>query len=104
MQAAWSLFLGAAVLAVGTAFLTPAVFAAIFSRVPASQRGSAAGTASVFLDLGFSGGPVVFGLVAAAGNIPGAFAAGAALAAGGGALLAFRPAPGAPLAADAGAT
>lgn len=95
-SAAWSLFLGATVLAVGTAFLTPAVFAAVFSRVPESQRGSAAGTTSVFLDLGFSGGPVVFGLVAAAGGIPGAFVAGAALAAGGGALLASRPAPGYP--------
>jgi MFS family permease len=103
-SAAWSLFLGATVLAVGAAFLTPAVFAAVFSRVAASQRGSAAGTASAFLDLGFSGGPVVFGLVAAASSIPGAFVAGAALAAAGGALLVSRPAPGAPLPADAGAT
>ena len=102
VPAAWTLFLGAAVLAVGTAFLTPAIFAAIFSRVPESQRGSAAGTASVFLDLGFSGGPVVFGLVAAATSIPGAFVAGAAVAAGGSALLASRPAPGA-LPADTGA-
>ena len=102
VPAAWTLFLGVAVLAVGTAFLTPAIFAAIFSRVPESQRGSAAGTASVFLDLGFSGGPVVFGLVAAATSIPGAFVAGAAVAAGGGALLASRPAPGA-LPADTGA-
>ena len=71
VPAAWGLFVGAAVLAVGTAFLTPAVFAAIFSRVSESQRGSAAGTASVFIDLGFSGGPVLFGLVAAASTIPG---------------------------------
>jgi MFS family permease len=103
-SAAWNLFLGATVLAVGTAFLTPAVFAAVFSRVPASQRGSAAGTTSAFLDLGFSGGPVVFGLVAAASSIPGAFIAGAGLAAGGGVLLAVRPAPGAALPADAGTT
>src|SRR4051794_28852651 len=103
-SAAWSLFLGATVLAVGAAFLTPAVFAAVFSRVTASQRGSAAGTASAFLDLGFSGGPVVFGLVAAASSIPGAFVAGAALAAAGGALLASRPAPGAPLPAGAEAS
>jgi MFS family permease len=93
-SAVWSLFLGAMVLAVGTAFLTPAVFAAVFSRVPASQRGSAAGTTSAFLDLGFSGGPVVFGLVAAASSIPGTFIAGAGLAAGGGVLLAARPTPG----------
>jgi MFS family permease len=103
-SAAWNLFLGATVLAVGTAFLTPAVFAAVFNRVPASQRGSAAGTASVFLDLGFSAGPVVFGLVAAASSIPAAFIVGAALAAGGGALLATLPAPGAALPAVAGTT
>jgi MFS family permease len=103
-SAAWNLFLGATVLGVGTAFLTPAIFAAVFSRVPASQRGSAAGTASVFLDLGFSGGPVVFGLVAAASSIPAAFLAGAALAAVGGALLAARTVPGPALPADAGTT
>jgi MFS family permease len=97
VAAAWGLFVGATVLAVGTAFLTPAVFAAIFSRVPESQRGSAAGTASVFIDLGFSGGPVLFGLVAAASTIPGAFVAGACLAVAGATLLAFRWAPTAPL-------
>ena len=100
VPAAWGLFVGATVLAAGTAFLTPAVFAAIFSRVPESQRGSAAGTASVFIDLGFSGGPVVFGLVAAASAIPGAFVAGAALAVAGGALLASRPAADAALTGD----
>jgi MFS family permease len=41
--AAWTLLVGSAVLAVGVAFLTPAVFAAIFTLVPASDRGSAAG-------------------------------------------------------------
>jgi MFS family permease len=90
---AWGLFLGVAVLAVGSAFLTPAVFAAIFSRVPPSQRGSAAGTASVFIDLGFSGGPVILGLVAAASSIPAAFLTAAALTAGGAVLLATRPTP-----------
>ena len=45
VPAKWSLFAGATLLAIGTAFLTPAVFADIFSRVPPSQRGSAAGTA-----------------------------------------------------------
>ena len=100
----WSLFAGAALLGVGTAFLTPAVFAAIFSRVPPSQRGSAAGTASVFIDLGFSGGPVILGLVAAASSIPVAFLTAAVLAAAGVVLLASRPIPRAPVPAgpDAG--
>jgi MFS family permease len=85
------------VLAVGSAFLTPAVFAAIFSHVPPSQRGSAAGTASVFIDLGFTGGPVILGLVAAAGSIPAAFLTAAALTVGGAVLLVSRPTPGAPV-------
>jgi MFS family permease len=101
LPSAWSLLLGAAVLGVGVAFLTPAVFAAVFSRVPASERGSAAGTASLFIDLGFSGGPLIFGLVAAASSIPVAFLTGAALAAGGGVLLAFRAVPRAPTPAGA---
>ena len=102
--AACGLLLGAAVLGGGVAFLTPAVFAAVFSRVSAEERGSAAGTASTFIDLGFSGGPLIFGFVAAASSIPVAFVAGAALAVGGGALLAFRSVPGTPTAAPAGGT
>ena len=38
------------------------------------------GTASLFLDLAFGGGPMMLGLVAAAAGIPAAFAAGAAIA------------------------
>jgi MFS family permease len=102
VPAAWGVFVGAAVLAVGSAFLTPAVFAAIFSRVPPSQRGSAAGTASVFIDLGFSGGPIILGLVAAASSLPAAFLAAAGLTAAGAALLAARPTPGAPVTTDPG--
>jgi MFS family permease len=84
---AWALFLGAALLGVGAALLTPAVFAAIFGRVPAAERGSAAGTAGVFIDLGFSGGPVALGVVAGAASIPVGFVAGAVLTAAGGVLL-----------------
>src|SRR5919205_1273786 len=97
VPAAWSLFAGATLLAIGTAFLTPAVFAAIFSRVPPTQRGSAAGTASVFIDLGLGGGPVVLGLIAAASGIPTAFLTAAGLAAGGVVLLASRPIPRTPV-------
>jgi MFS family permease len=99
---AWALVVGAAVLGIGTAFLTPAVFAAVFSRVPATERGSAAGTASVFIDLGFSGGPVLFGTVAAASSIPAAFVAAAVLTASGAALLVSRPTPAGPLRTDPG--
>jgi predicted MFS family arabinose efflux permease len=82
---------GAAVLGVGVAFLTPAIFAAIFGIVPAHERGAAAGTATVFIDLGFGGGPLLLGLVAAAGGIPLAFASAAALTAAAVPLLLTAP-------------
>jgi predicted MFS family arabinose efflux permease len=84
------LVLGSALLALGVAFTTPAVFAAIFARVPASERGAASGTASLFIDLGFGGGPMVLGIVAGSAGIPAAFlvaALVAAIGAGGSALL-----------------
>jgi MFS family permease len=90
VPAAWGILSGAVLLAVGTAFLTPAVFAAVFSSVPPSERGSAAGTTSVFIDLGLGGGPLVLGLVAASSGFGGAFVAGAALTAAGAALLLGR--------------
>jgi len=93
VPAAWSLLVGSAVLAVGVAFLTPAVFAVIFTLVPASQRGSAAGTASVFIDLGLGGGPILLGLVAAGRGIPAAFLVAAVLTAVGAGLLLSRPTP-----------
>jgi predicted MFS family arabinose efflux permease len=74
------LLVGAVVLAVGVAFVTPAVFAAVFATVPANERGSAAATVSVFIDLGLGVGPMLLGLVAAGAGIPAAFAV-AALAA-----------------------
>jgi len=67
------LVVGAAILAAGVAFITPAFFAAIIARVNPSQRGSALGTASVFLDLAFGAGPVLLGLVASVAGIPAAF-------------------------------
>ncbi len=78
---------GTVVLALGVAFLTPAIFAAVFSSVPAHERGSAAGTTTIFIDLGFGGGPLLLGLIAASGGIPIAFVVAAAVTAAGGALL-----------------
>ena len=60
---------GTVVLALGVAFLTPAIFAAVFGSVPAHERGSAAGTTTIFIDLGFGGGPLLLGLIAARGGI-----------------------------------
>jgi predicted MFS family arabinose efflux permease len=86
------LFLGAGILAVGVAFTTPAFFSAALARVSPHERGAAMGTMSVSIDLAFGAGPIVFGLVAAAGGIPAAFLVGAALAMAGavGALVALR--------------
>jgi hypothetical protein len=47
----------------------------------------------MFIDLGLGGGPLVLGLIAAAGGIPAAFLAAAGLAAAGAVLLASRPMP-----------
>lgn len=67
-------------IAAGVAFMTPALFAATFANVPPRERGLASGTASLFIDLGFTGGPFVAGLVAAAQGFPAAFVVSAAIA------------------------
>ncbi|MGQ0607817.1 MAG: MFS transporter [Chloroflexota bacterium] len=86
------LLVGITLLAIGVAFMTPALFAATFARVAPSERGAASGTTTLFIDLGFGGGPLVIGLVAAAGGIPVAFGVGAAIALAGaaGALVVPR--------------
>jgi predicted MFS family arabinose efflux permease len=84
LMAAWQepagLYTGAALLAVGIAFLTPAFFRVMMGRLPPSQRGTAAASFSVFVDVGLGGGPILFGLLTRTGGIPGALAATAGLA------------------------
>jgi predicted MFS family arabinose efflux permease len=72
--------LGAAVMGLGIAFSTPALFAAIFARAGSGERGAASATASAFLDLGIGGGPILLGLVARTFGIPAAFGVGACVA------------------------
>jgi MFS family permease len=79
---------GTIVLALGVAFVTPAVFALVFNTVPAAERGSAAATTSVFIDLGLSGGPILLGVVAATTSLPTSFLLAAVLPAAGSLLLA----------------
>ncbi len=81
------LMTGTVILAVATAFLTPAIFAAVFSAVPATERGSAAATTSIFIDVGLGAGPVFLGLAAAASSVPAAFLLTAALPIAGGSML-----------------
>lgn len=82
---------GAVVLGLGVALLTPAIFAAIFARVEPARRGGAAATASIFIDLGLSIGPIMMGLVVRQLGFTIGFAAGAAIALVG-ALVVLRPA------------
>ena len=71
---------GAILLALGVTFSTPAFFTAVFATARPSERGAASGTASACIDIGLGGGPIMLGVVAAAGGIPVAFAVGAAVA------------------------
>ena len=83
------LFAGAAMMAVGVAFVTPAFFAAIARGLDPSERGAAFGTVSIFLDLAFGGGPVVLGLIVGAASIPTAFLLAALIPATGSVATAF---------------
>lgn len=74
------LLVGALLLAIGMAFVTPAIFAATLSRVVAAERGSALATVSVFIDLAFGAGPIIVGFVAGFAGIPAGFAAVGAIA------------------------
>ncbi len=74
------LLAGTAVVGAGVAFVTPAMFAAVFARIPAAERGAAAGTQSLFIDLGFTAGPFAVGFVAASAGAPAAFAVAGAIA------------------------
>lgn len=88
------MYAGVCVMAVGVAFCTPAFFSAIFATAGPSERGAAAGTASIFLDLGIGLGPILLGVVADSAGIPWAFGAASAIALVGAAvtlLVARRP-------------
>ncbi|HEX5994209.1 MAG TPA: MFS transporter [Jiangellales bacterium] len=73
------LIAGSVTLALGITFSTPAFFTAVFATAAPAERGAASGTASACMDLGLGGGPILLGIVAHAGGIPAAFAAGAAV-------------------------
>ena len=74
------LLAGTVGIASGVAFMTPALFSATFAQVAPEERGLAAGTATVFIDLGFTGGPFIAGFVAAAQGFSAAFVVSAAIA------------------------
>lgn len=78
------MLVGATLMGAGVAFSTPAFFSAVFATAGPSERGSASGTASAFLDLGLGGGPILLGLVAESLGIPWAFGVAAGVAVAGG--------------------
>jgi predicted MFS family arabinose efflux permease len=92
VPAAAGLAAGVAVLAVGVAFTTPAMFAAVLGRVGPHERGSAMATMTIAIDLAFSAGPIALGLIIASAGIPAAYgaAAGLAIVGAAGAAMASR--------------
>ena len=89
-QAPSGLVLGAVVLGVGIALLTPSVFAMAVADVPASERSQVMATTSAFIDVAFGAGPLVMGVIAAAYGRPTVFIAGAVIACGGWLLMTAR--------------
>jgi len=77
------LVVGAALLGVGVALFTPALFSVAVEGVPPSERGAVMGTTSAFLDVAFGLGPATFGLVAAGVGRSAGFLVGAVVAAAG---------------------
>lgn len=77
------MIVGAAVLGIGVALFTPALFSVAVEGVPPNERGAVMGTTSAFLDVAFGLGPATFGLVAAGVGRSGGFIVGAAVAAAG---------------------
>ncbi|HEY7761593.1 MAG TPA: MFS transporter [Actinomycetota bacterium] len=74
---------GAAILGVGVALFTPALFALAVEGVPADERGAVMGTTSAFLDVAFGLGPATLGFVAAGFGRGGTFLAGSIVAVAG---------------------
>ena len=97
LPSAAGLLLGAVACGVGSAFITPAVFGLVFRTVPAQERGSAAASLSLFVDVGLSGGPMLLGALAAATDLAAGFALVALVPAAGALALSMgrrrHPAP-----------
>lgn len=74
------LMAGTLVFATGVAFTMPALLTLAVSLVPASERGTVVGTATVFLDIAFGIAPVVLGFVADAAGYRTTFLVSALLA------------------------
>jgi MFS family permease len=81
------LVVGAAVLGVGVALFTPALFTLAVEGVRPNERGAVMGTVSAFLDVAFGLGPATLGFVAAGLGRGSTFLAGALVGAAGLAIV-----------------
>jgi MFS family permease len=81
------LFAGTAIMGVGIALFTPALFALAVQGIAPNERGAVMGTTSAFLDVGLGLGPTTLGFVAAGFGRGGTFIAGSIVAAAGLALV-----------------
>jgi MFS family permease len=84
------LIAGTFVFAVGVAFIMPALLSLAVSRVPPAERGTVAGTVTVFLDVSFGVAPVALGVIATRAGYEPTFLVSSALAAAGAVLLIAR--------------
>ena len=82
------LFVGAAVFAVGQAFLFPSLMSIAIGDTPPAERGSVVGTFTAFFDLAFGLGAVTLGAISEALGFSGLFLSAAGIAAAGSLLLA----------------
>lgn len=89
----WMLVLLRMLLGIAEGGYFVAIFAAIFSRVEPARRGAAAATASVFIDLALSLGPMVMGVVVRQFGFPAGFTAGGIVAVAGAMIVLLPQAP-----------
>jgi hypothetical protein len=88
------LVIGTALFAVGVAFIMPALLSLAVSRVPAGERGTVVGTATLFIDVSFGIAPVVLGAVAQLGGYALGFVVAGVVSLLGAVLLALGSRPG----------
>jgi predicted MFS family arabinose efflux permease len=93
------LYAGTAIMALGVSFLPPAILTMAQVGIPALERGTLIGTASLFIDIGFGVAPLTLGFVAGGYGYPTTFLVSAAIAGGGILLLAATARRSAPPAA-----
>ena len=73
------LYVGTAVMALGVAFLPPAVLTMAQIGIPDLERGTLFGTTSAFIEVGFGVAPVVLGVISSRAGYPEAFLLSAAV-------------------------